>query len=294
MPIIKSTGRKDRNFRQLIDYLHRDDGGGEETFTYLHNIQSSDPGNLQAMEEAFVKNSVHQRRRANGIGQYHEIISFDAKDAHILQENPQILEDIARVYLELRAPHAVAIAKPHIDKDHIHLHVMISPNDLGSSKNIRLSKAEFSALRRTMEEYQLAIYPELKHSYVHSRDRYRYQYEREQREQHQQPQPSSKSRQMLKRKAKQSLLETCSQGVQNALAAVTNEVDFCVELQKMGMTAYEYRNRLNGIIYNGKKYRFSRLLEPESSARQQIERWNTERKEKAHQRGHGLDFLQGL
>ena len=68
----------------------------------------------------------------------------------------------------------IAIARPHSDKEHLHLHFMISPNELQNAQSIRLNKKEFEALRRTIEEYQLERYPELQHSYVHSRDQDRY------------------------------------------------------------------------------------------------------------------------
>ena len=81
-----------------------------------------------------------------------------------LKKYPEILEDLAQVYLELRAPDALGIARVHTDKDHVHLHFMISPNEIGTTKSIRLTKKQFQALRRTIEEYQVTYYPELKKS----------------------------------------------------------------------------------------------------------------------------------
>lgn len=252
MPIIKSIGRKDCNFRQLIHYLHQQDGGQQEGFTYLHNINSAAPDDLTGIEQAFKNNNQYRKNRKNGIGQYHEVMSFDPEDTQVLKQHPEILEDLARVYLELRAPDAVAIARPHSDKRHLHLHFMISPNEFGSNKAIRLSKKQFQALRRTIEEYQLQHYPELSRSYVHSRDREKYQGKDVTR--------THKEWQMHQRTDKPQDKHQLVSTVSDVLARANDEGEFQQLLLEKGLEPYRYRGKLQGVVFKGRKYRFGRLL----------------------------------
>lgn len=266
MPVIKSIGRKDTNFGQLINYLHRLDGGERETFTYLHNMSGLASDDLNGMKQSFINNNCYRRKRKNGVGQYHEVMSFHPDDTQYLEQHPEILEDLARIYLELRAPDAIAIARPHTDKDHLHLHFMISPNELGNSKSIRLSKAQFQALRRTIEKYQLQQYPELTKSYVHSRDQEKYR--------EQVKTQSHKEWQMLQRgmgiKDKVEIAATVA-----AVLDSTNDLKtFQSFLHKNGIEIYRYQGRLQGVVYNGRKYRFSRLLEKGSVRMNIIDGWN--------------------
>lgn len=183
MAVIKSVGRKDTNYGQLLQYICLAHEGPDQpaSFTYLHNMTNVEPDDLQSVEETFRNNSTHQKKRSNGVNQYHEIVSFHPEDTQYIQKHPEILEDITRVYLELRAPHALAVAKPHFDKDHLHLHFMISPNEQGSTQSIRMSKKEFGAFKETMQAYQLEQYPELNHSYVASRDAEKYEQKQEEK-----------------------------------------------------------------------------------------------------------------
>lgn len=272
MPTIKSIGRKDNNFQQLIGYLHREDGAGSNTFTYLHNIIGVEPDDLDGMEQAFRQNDVYRRKRKNGVGQYHEVMSFHPDDTVVLQQHPEILEDLARIYLELRAPDAPAIARPHTDKKHLHLHFMISPNKLESKKSIRLSKAQFQAIRRTIEEYQLQYYPHLHHSYVHSRDKEKYQQVAKENN------PSHRVWQMEKRGMARDDLSFLKEQVATVLERVSKEEVFQEALRKVNIQPYFYHNKLRGVVYGGRKYRFSRLLEKEGKALLQLEKWNSSRR----------------
>ena len=77
---------------------------------------------------------------------------------------PAILEDLTRRYLELRAPYALGYARAHLDTDSPHVHIVLSANNVDSSKRLRLSSPRFAAIKRDIERQQLAVYPELRHS----------------------------------------------------------------------------------------------------------------------------------
>lgn len=284
MPIIKSIGRKDTNFSQLINYLHRLDGGEQETFTYLHNIPNVAPDDMQSIAQSFQQNNQYRKKRKNGVGQYHEVLSFHPDDTEYIKQHPEIIEDLARIYLELRAPDAIAIARPHTDKDHLHLHFMISPNEIGKAKSIRLSKKEFQALRRTIEEYQLVYYPNLKSSYVQSRDELKYQ------SQQKAPKSTNKEHQMQKRGIGLYDKKELSSTVQAMLNSTDSFEEFSQILKDYEIEVYRYRGRIQGVKYNGRKYRFGRLLGKGSLQMKVVAQWNERQKRTEKQRELDLNI----
>ena len=67
MPTIKSIGRKDANFGQLITCLHKQEGGSETSFTLLHNIFDVSPNDMKGIEQAFKENNRYRKKRKNGV-----------------------------------------------------------------------------------------------------------------------------------------------------------------------------------------------------------------------------------
>ena len=96
---------------------------------------------------------------------YHEILSFHKADREHL--TPEVLEDLTRKYLSLRAPDGLAFASSHHDREHIHVHIVLSGTELRSSKTLRMDNPTFTRVRRQIEAYQLEKYPELTKSVVH-------------------------------------------------------------------------------------------------------------------------------
>lgn len=124
------------------------------------------PDDIEGITQAFKDNDTFRSHRKNGVVQYHEIISFSPEDRVVLTRDPGILMDMARKYLDLRAPHSMAIARPHFDEEHIHLHLMISGNQFQSKETSRISRMAFDRVKQQLNEYQLNQYPELRNSVV--------------------------------------------------------------------------------------------------------------------------------
>ena len=124
------------------------------------------PDDIEGITQAFKDNDTFRSHRKNGVVQYHEIISFSPEDRVVLTRDPGILMDMARKYLDIRAPNSMAIARPHFDEEHIHVHLMISGNQFQSKETSRISRMAFDVVKQQLNEYQLKQYPELCNSVV--------------------------------------------------------------------------------------------------------------------------------
>lgn len=165
--IIKSMSRKSKTFGQLLQYLVAP-GVTQIGPPWLHNLRARD-GDLDDIRREFFQNSGHLPQRKNGNVLYHEILSFAAEDQeHITLP---MLEDLARFYMERRAPYALGYARTHLNTDCPHIHVVISANNFGSSRRLRLSQAEFARIQREVEQYQQERYPQVTHSIAQGRQR---------------------------------------------------------------------------------------------------------------------------
>jgi len=162
MPIIKSTSRKSGYFRQPVLYILRPQK--QPTWTLLHNMDA-DPTNKEALISEFQNHyEEHHSKYKNTVAMYHEIIVFSDLDNKRLLQNPHIMEDLTREYLQRRTT-GLAMAYPHFDK-HPHVHILLSQNQYQSSKSIRISKAEFKKIKSEIEQIQFVRYPELINSKI--------------------------------------------------------------------------------------------------------------------------------
>lgn len=157
--VIKSLSRKSPSFGQLIRYI---DASPEKGSPIRHNLFGEEGEDPKALEQAFQANARLLPPRRNGVQLYHEILSFHAEDRKHL--SPELLEDLARRWMELRAPEALGYARVHYEREHVHIHCLLSSNGLGTRRRIRHSKARFQSLQRELEAYQIERYPELIHS----------------------------------------------------------------------------------------------------------------------------------
>jgi hypothetical protein len=150
--------RKSVSFGQVIEYFERPAKKGPAV---IHNL-TSDLEDLDHIRSEFNANSRLLPPRRNGNVLYHEIMSFHASDTESISEF--VLEDLIRRYLDLRAPRALAYARTHLDTACVHVHFLISANDVDSARRHRLSRSQFRRVQRDLERYQRERYPELERS----------------------------------------------------------------------------------------------------------------------------------
>lgn len=169
--ILKSMSRKGSaavHFPQLYDYISRDAERGEQ---FWHNFMHHEPDRATTVK-GFKDNARHikQDQRHNVL--YHEIISLTRHPRSQVSRQIAALRELARSYLEQRAPQQLAYGAIHLDKDHsVHLHLMISSNGIGSNKRVRLSKADFREIQKKIENQLQRNYPELQEERIYTREK---------------------------------------------------------------------------------------------------------------------------
>lgn len=236
--IVKSLSRKS-GIKQIIRYISTENEVLENTL--LWNLKTSGKS-LSSIENEFITNSRYAQRRKNGNILYHEIISFSDKDRESLTVS--ILLDIAEKYLAIRASHALAYAKTHFDKSNPHIHIVISANERKSKNRVRLSKSQFAAIKKELEEYQQEKYQFLENSMVKHK---------------QQKERTTRGEKELLRKGGGDKKSTKAI-IENCLIGATSLEQFKTLLLQNGFEFYE-RGASHGVksISNNRKYRFTRL-----------------------------------
>jgi len=237
--IIKSLSRATKSFEALYNYLTRDD----DAILNTHNLYSS-PYQKEDLIKEFLENA-HYLKRARGKNYlYHEIISLN-KNNLSLKEQQKILTDLVSKYLSLRASEHLAFTALHKDKEHVHIHLMISSNEMMGQKRVRLSKKDFSNIQKELEQYVNSTYPELgatKH-YQKGKSLAKSKNAEQQREQRT-VKPSNKER-------VQALLK-------ELFELSDSKNSFKNHIATVGIEFYT-RGKTVGVIFEGKKYRLKTL-----------------------------------
>jgi hypothetical protein len=168
--VIKGTRIHTPNFAQKVDYILSDKGRAERlaTFEICQNVRDhSRNGIINAFEEndRYRAQNAKEKKIKNSVVLYHDILSFHVADKDKISQ--YVLKDLVEYYIELRCPHAVVFAKPHMHNDNLHIHVLISGTNYRSSRVTRLSDSKWNSIRKEMERYQRSQYPELENSLVY-------------------------------------------------------------------------------------------------------------------------------
>ncbi len=236
--VIKSLSRKGGT-EQIVNYLFKDkDKLSNKDFKPMmmrHNIRSR---SLDKIVKEFKANETFRRvQRKDSVKVYHTIISFGKKDKDKITE--KMLRDFGKKYMELQGKDNMYLMTHHIEKEHIHLHVVMSGTKYLTGVANRISKAEFGQLKVAMQTYQEKRYPELNKSIVkHGKG----------------------NGKVYSKDVRQSKKATLEVDLQKAYQQSKSTKDFLYKLKSMGHEAYYRNEKLTGIKYDGEtKFRFSRL-----------------------------------
>jgi len=177
---------------------------------------------------------------------YHEILSFHQNDSKYLDLNT--LEDIALKYIEIRGNNALCFAKPHFNDTNTHIHFAFSGTEYKCSKTLRMDNKTFKENRKSIERYQMENYPNLSNSIVYHNSK-----------QKQKKKIKDKEYQTKKRTGKTTDKVILTEKLKEHFNMAKSYDEFCEILEKEGFELYKYRNKVNGIFFNNRKYRFKTL-----------------------------------
>jgi len=236
--IIKSMSRKSKSFLQLYDYLTRD----TSSFTFSRNTYSS-PKNKKEFINEFYANARHLKEARGKVFLYHEVLSLEQNNLS-KERQKEILLDMAEKYLFQRADEHLAFGVVHDEKEHIHLHLMISANEIEGDKRVRLSKKEFKEIQQRLENYKNQKYKELRESsfYQDKKDLSK----------------AKQNEQELKNRGTKSTRDTIKATLEDIFKKATSQTSLENRLHSLGYEIYT-RGKTTGVKYESKKYRLKTL-----------------------------------
>ncbi|QUI62495.1 hypothetical protein GSF04_08190 [Pseudoalteromonas sp. A22] len=162
--IIKSKSRKVANFDQLYDYMKKGAEKHDGVHVFSRNVYTHQ---REKILQEFIDNSLLFKKRKNSVYLYHEIISITRTQSVSVEKQQDALFHIVQEYVVQRANKNLVYGYMHNDaQNNIHFHLMISSNERGSNKNLRLSKHEFDRAKKHLETWTNKHYPELQQGLV--------------------------------------------------------------------------------------------------------------------------------
>ena len=202
-------------------------------------------------------NALIKKRKSKQVGLYHTILSFHPKEKSLL-DNEKLFA-FAKAYCDLiEADKAVVFGRPHFEKHNVHLHFMSSASELGSGKSRRISKARLKEIQVAMNRFQQREYPELKHSLLYLPELKKTKSVFEGIPLSEKFRESDGSLR-VKARGQVSKLDSIRKILADLAKTYPEKAVFLTALEQEGIITYQYRNRMNGILIGGKKYRWKRL-----------------------------------
>ena len=231
--------RKDRSFSNLYDYLTRD----SENYSFTKNTYSHSKDKENLINE-FIQNSEYLDQARGKNYMYHELLSLEENNLS-LERQKEILLDLANKYLNARAKNHLSFGVIHEDKNNIHLHLMISANEVEGQKRIRLSKKEFSLIQKHLENFKNEKFKELSKTKIYQKQK--------------DLSKDKQNEQELKHKRnKKSTKDQIKEDLENSFKKATSRSYLKNHLKNLGYEIYE-RGQTIGVMYNNKKYRLKTL-----------------------------------
>ncbi|MCH8903017.1 MAG: relaxase/mobilization nuclease domain-containing protein [Bacteroidetes bacterium] len=242
--ILKLITHQKPNFKGLLQYMTRETGqlqGKNHQLLLTHNIKNDHT--LFDIELAYVENDVFRKQRKRGVAMYHEIISFHKSDSHHL--SPEKLQDLSRQYISLRGDRAIYTIFIHSDKDHVHLHSLVSGNLYKDNQATRLSLERLKRLKRDLQSFQVEKYPELEKSVVN------YTASSKVKATNREYNYKVRTGQKSQKEKLIGILERC-------FSTAKSQDDFYDQVTREGIELYKRNGKITGVRF-GRKYRLNRL-----------------------------------
>jgi hypothetical protein len=230
-------------FSSLINYiLNPEKGNGNAEITpYLHNFK----GNTKTewLKELYQNEAFRQRSRSDQVYFYHAILSFSNQDSNKISS--EMLMDFSKQFVSLRGKEGMYLSASHHDRNHTHIHFLISALEYKTGKAFRMNKDQFQELKIELQNYQIEKYPFLVNSL---------------------PQHGSGKEYLTNREygakvknSKSYLKSQISQKVNDILLESKSIQNFTENLGLAGLHHYERGGKVYGVTIDDKNYRFSGL-----------------------------------
>lgn len=245
--IIKSLSRKS-NPAQLIKYALRYSlkenstqiqQKDHATVLLKYNLRSK---NIEGYLKEFKDNESYRiYRRKDSVILFHTILSFAPDDTKRITK--PMLKDIAQKFVQLRGSDCLNLAVSHTEKQHKHIHVLTSGVKT-NGKSSRVSRQTFNHILNELEKYQQDKYPDLIHSKnTHTKNK------------------TQDKKQLIAhlQKARNSNKLSLLNNLENVYQNAQSKEDFTKQLSSNGYEVYFRNGRPQGILAQGKKFRFTSL-----------------------------------
>ncbi|MGC4100874.1 relaxase/mobilization nuclease domain-containing protein [Ferruginibacter sp.] len=253
--ILKSLSRKSDSTGQLVNYVMRyvfkeqEDAAQERikpkeqqaSFIIRHNLRSKTV--LKNFIKEFQENEKYRLvKRKNSVKLFHTILSISNKDKSYVSD--EMLKDLAQKFIELRGSNNLYLGTKHEEGvDHIHMHLIVSGTQL-NGRSSRISKQKFHSIKLALQKYQQEKYPELIHSLP----------------EHGKGKKIIKENLIEQVKANRQTDKLALLGsLEKIYASSKSKEHFLEQLKTAGHSVYLRNGRVQGVTFNEKKFRFSRL-----------------------------------
>lgn len=247
--IIKSMSRKNPSFSQLFDYLNRE---RDDSYPVLWNLNLATPALRPDVLSLFESNAqLLQRSRGSNL-LYHEVLSLKRTGRNSTEELKTALYGLSLEYLRCRAPNLLAYGRVHLAEGHVHLHLMLSANEMGEAKRFRLSRSQFCGIQQHCERFLACHFPHLENESVYSNRGGKG------------PDRITNAEFQLQRRGRQASQREVVRALVASLLAEEirhTTAPLAERLKSVGFELYERGCRSHGVVSqdDGKRYRFSTL-----------------------------------
>jgi hypothetical protein len=239
--ILKSMGRKSSSFGQVIEYITKEKEKipVPPHLIFKHNLFGKTKAEI---EQEFLRNEANRQYKRGGVNRlYHEWIAFHDQDRDKLTD--LMLEDLARQYFKIRNENALFVAAVHKDKDHVHVHFLVSGTEI-SGKSLRISKQEFNDIKKSLQDYQIQKYPQLQHSISNFEAKSKNQIQ-------------SKEYKVIERNGK-SDKQVLKEQLEQIYSQSKSRTEWQEKIKSAELEVYT-RGKNQGIIFNDRNYRLNTL-----------------------------------
>lgn len=239
--------RKSRSFSQLFNYMREGSSRNSEYDFFTQNLYSRNGKNITA---DFLQNSRRLKNRKNGNYLFHEVISLTKSKQLTLAEEKERLFDIVCEYAKHRCTNNLVTGFLHDEKaNNVHFHLMISSNEIGESKNQRLTKYDFNKIKIQTEKYVIDKYPELEQDIIINA-----------KKEKQKAKQSTKGWEVVRKGGRLEKKEKIITTLKSVFADCRSKTEFFNRLSKQNIEMYNRGNTIGFINQtDDKKYRLKTL-----------------------------------